>query len=91
MELLEDLPGAYAAYLKRFELAVGAIEVGQFAKFSGKLIKKLAFEEFTPSYLDYVDIARQYAESLERGDTINDVVLRLLRDKAAALVLPSPG
>jgi hypothetical protein len=32
-----------------------------------------------------------YDESVDRGDTINDVVLRVLREKAARLVLSPPG
>jgi hypothetical protein len=32
----------------------------------------------------------RYVESLERGDTIDSLVLRILRDKAADLVLPAP-
>jgi hypothetical protein len=33
----------------------------------------------------------RYDESVERGDTINDIVLRILREKAANLVLAPPG
>jgi hypothetical protein len=28
---------------------------------------------------------------LDRGDTINDIVLKVLRDQAAQLMLPPPG
>ncbi len=88
---MEDLPVRYHEYLARFDRDVGKIDVGQFAKFAGKLIKKLAFEEFTPAFLEYTEMAERYTDSVERGDTINDIVLRLLRDKAANLVLPPPG
>jgi hypothetical protein len=88
---VEDLPSRYHEYLARFEREVGKIELGQFAKFAGKLIKKLPFEEFTPAFLEYTEMAERYTESIERGDTINDIVLRLLRDKAAGLVLPPPS
>jgi hypothetical protein len=88
--VIEDLPDRYHEYLERFARQVGACEVGGFAKYNGKLIKKLAFEEFTPAYLEYTDMAAQYEESLARGDTINDIVLRLIRDQAASLVLKPP-
>ena len=88
--MIEDLPGRYHEYLERFATKVGTHDVGAFAKWSGKLIKKLAFEEFTPAYLEYTEISDKYYESLERGDTVNDVVLRVLRDKAATLVLDPP-
>jgi hypothetical protein len=88
---VEDLPARYHEYLERFARQVGACDVGGFAKWSGKLIKKLAFEEFTPAYLEYVEMAEQYEASLARGDTINDIVLRLLRDQAASLVMKPPA
>jgi hypothetical protein len=33
----------------------------------------------------------RYEESVERGDTINDVVLKVLRDQAAQLMLTPPS
>lgn len=89
--MIEDLPGRYHEYLERFTTKVGQHDAGAFAKWSGKLIKKLSFEEFTPAYLEYTELSDKYYESIERGDTVNDVVLRVLRDKAATLVLDPPG
>jgi len=89
--MIEDLPARYHEYLDRFASKVGTHEVGAFAKWSSKLIKKLSFEEFTPAYLEYTELSEKYLESIERGDTINDVVLRVLRDQAANLVLDPPG
>lgn len=88
--LIEDLPARYHEYLERFSREIGPHQIGEFAKWSGKLIKKLSFEEFTPAYLEYTEIVQRYSESVERGDTINDVVLRLLRDRSANLVLKPP-
>lgn len=87
---VDDLPARYHEYLERFTAALGDVRTGTFAKFNGKLIKKLTFEEFTPAYLDFHEIAAHYQTSMERGDTLNDVAMRLLRDKAAELVLASP-
>ena len=89
--MIEDLPARYHEYLERFASKVGKHDVGAFAKFNSKLIKKLSFEEFTPAYLEYTDLSDRYYESIERGDTINDVVLRVLRDKAATLVRDAPA
>jgi len=88
--VIEDLPERYHDYLERFERALPGTQVGGFGKFNGVLIKKLTFEEFTPAYLDYTELLTRYDESIERGDTIDDLVLRILRDKAADLVLPPP-
>lgn len=89
--VIDDLPAHYQEYLARVAKELGDLAVGAFAKWSGKLIKKLSFEEFTPAFLEHAELVQRYHESLERGDTINDVVLRLLRDKAAALILPPPS
>jgi hypothetical protein len=89
--VLDDLPARYHEYLERFAAKVGSYEAGAFAKYNSKLIKKLSFEEFTPAWLEYSELAEHYSASIERGDTINDVVLRVLRDKAATLVVDPPG
>ena len=89
--MIEDLPARYHEYLERFAKELGEIAVGAFAKFNGRLIKKLTFEEFSPAFLEYHEISERYYESLDRGDTINDIVLRLLREQAANLVLKPPA
>jgi hypothetical protein len=89
--VIEDLPDRYHEYLARFANELGELPAGAFAKFGGRLIKKLTFEEFTPAYLEYTEMRAHYEESVERGDTINDIVLRILREKAANLVLAPPG
>jgi hypothetical protein len=87
-----DLPALYVEYLNRFDREVGTtVEVGAFAKYQGRLIKKMSRDEFDPSFTEYADMARRYHDSLERGDTINDVVVKMLRDSAAKLILKPPG
>ena len=89
--MLDDLPGKYHEYLTRFATEIGDVASGAFAKYAGKLIKKLSFEEFTPAYIEYTEMSERYRESLENGDTVNDVVLKILREQAASLVLKPPG
>ena len=89
--MIEDLPGRYHEYLERFARELGELPPGAFAKFAGRLIKKLTFEEFTPAYLEYQDLRTHYLASVERGDTFDDVVLMVLREKAANLVLSPLG
>jgi hypothetical protein len=88
--VIEDLPTRYHEYLERFTTEIGDVRAGAFAKFNGKLIKKLSFEEFTPAYIEYSEMLERFTESLDRGDTINDAVLRILREKAAGLVMKLP-
>ena len=89
--MIEDLPGRYHEYLERFNKTCGNVAVGAFAKHAGKLIKKLTFEEFTRAFIEYREMADAYEDSVDRGDTINDVVLKVLRDSAAQLILRPPG
>ncbi len=89
--MIEDLADRYHAYLERWKREAGDVPVGTFTKFAGKLIKKLSFEEFTPVLIEYVEMATRYQESIDRGDTINDIVLKVLREQAARLMLPAPG
>ena len=86
----DDLEARYAEYLDRLTQEVGSLAVGEFAKFSGRLIHKLSFEEFTQAYTEYAELLTQYHESLERGDTVDDLVLKLLREQFANLALPPP-
>ncbi len=89
--MIEDLPARYHEYLGRFTSALGDVKTGAFAKFGGRLIKKLSFEEFTPVCIEYAEICGRYNASVERGDTINDVVLRVLREHAATLIFQPPA
>jgi hypothetical protein len=89
--VIEDLADRYHAYLERWKREAGDVPVGTFFKFGGKLIKKLSFEEFTPLLVEYGEMAARYQETIDRGDTINDIVLKVLRDQAAQLMLPAPS
>lgn len=87
---LDDLPGRYSEYLDRLTDEVGDLGVGEFAKYAGRLIHKLSFEEFTATYTEYAELLARYHESLERGDTVDDLVLKLLREQSANLAMPPP-
>ena len=89
--MIENLPARYHEYLERFARELGEVKVGAFAKYAGRLIKKMSFEDFTPAYLEYAEIAEQYQASIDRGDTINDLVLKLLREQAANLLIKPPA
>jgi hypothetical protein len=90
MAMGEDLARAYEAYLARFQDELGDSDFGAFVKHNGRLIQKLRFEQFTPVYDEYCEMLDRYRECVERGDTINDIIVRLVRDRASHLVLPSP-
>jgi hypothetical protein len=85
-----ELQRHYTEYLERFAREVGEIDVGAFAKHAGHLIKKLSFDELVPLYVEYSELLAHYHSSLARGDTINNIVGKLLRERAASLILPPP-
>lgn len=98
---MEDLATRYAEYLRRARVHFGPPEIdepgapprataghpGAFVKFRGRLIKFLTFAEFAPLFHEYTELGDRLQDILDCGDTINDVVLRLLRDRAAQLML----
>ena len=86
-----DLIALYREYLVRFDREMAGVEVGAFAKYQGRLIKKMSRAEFDDAFTEYHGLAERYHDSLDRGDTINDVVVKMLRDHAATLVLKPPG
>lgn len=81
---------AYAGYLGRFAQAHGDHAVGDFVKHAGRLVKKLGADEFAALHDEFEDVARHHHECLERGDTINDVAVKMLRELATTLLLASP-
>ena len=78
---------AYLEYLGRFEQHVGALAVGAFGKWNGKLVRKLSAEEFASRHQEFTNLDRTYRGILERGDTINDAVVRLWRERRAELLI----
>lgn len=86
-----DLVEEYKAYLERFEELAGPGEFGTFVKYRGRLVKKLRFDEFEPKWYEYAEVAKAYDDSIVRGDTINDVVVKILRERCYDLLLDSPA
>ena len=83
----------YLEYLAKFESQVGALAVGAYGKFQGKLVRKLSAEEFHTRYGEFATLDKTYRGILERGDTINDAVVRMWRERRAELLIdgPEPG
>ena len=80
-------PDAYQEYLARFQALIGQLPVGSFGKFKGRLIRKLPPDEFNKKHGEWATLARTYKGILERGDTLNDAITRLLREREAELLL----
>lgn len=85
-----DLEREYDDYLRRFAGIAGEVDEGAFVKHNGRLVRKLRFDEFEPLYMEYFQVAKTYFDAIDRGDTINDVVVRVLRERASELFLDSP-
>src|SRR5215470_11726392 len=76
----------YASYLARFEEQLGPCEFGAYAKYHGRLVKKLRYEEFEHKWRDYQKAVDAYAGILQRGDTINDAVVKMIRERSDELL-----
>jgi hypothetical protein len=79
----------YQAYLGRFEEHIGAVAVGGYGKWQGKLVRKLSADEFSKKFEELTTLAKTYQAILERGDTLNDAITKLLRERQAELLLPT--
>jgi len=89
--MADDLPEEYQRYLARFDAAIeGSVDVGGVAKYKGKLVKKMGFDEFVTTHEEYHALAAHYIQSLDRGDTINDIIVKSIRDAAATLIITPP-
>ena len=74
----------YLEYLSRFQTQIGA---GGFGKFRGRLVRKLNPDEFNSAQQEFTTLRKHYEKCVERGDTINDALTKLLAEKAAELLI----
>ena len=80
----------YLDYVARFETQVGALAVGAYGKFNGKLVRKLSVDEFKTRHTEFANLDTTYRGIIERGDTINDAVVKLWRERRAELLIDDP-
>ncbi len=81
------LSDEYVQYLARFEAQVGRIEVGAYGQWQGKLVRKLSIDEFRAKLSDFTALHNTYAQIVEHGDTIDNALLKILRERASELLL----
>jgi hypothetical protein len=82
-----DIVDEYRRYLERFETQVGTSDFGSYAKHNGRLIKKLTYDEFENRWNELAEVDKAYSEILANGDTINDVLVKVLRERCDELLL----
>lgn len=80
--------GDYRAYLSRFDAEVGALAVGAYGKWQGQLVRKLSEAEFATRSAEFDQLDRTYRGILERGDTIDDTLVRVWRERRCELLIP---
>jgi hypothetical protein len=83
----EDPVDAYRGYLERYEQSVGPSEFGTYAKHKGRLIKKLTYDEFEEKWKELGEMNQAYEQIVENGDTINDVLVKVLRERCDELLV----
>ena len=79
----------YREYLERFDHEIGPTAVGGYGKRQGRLVRKLAPEEFTSKWGEYAKLNAHYQKALDRGDTLSDILVRAIAEKRAELLLPT--
>ncbi len=82
-----DAVEEYRLYLDRFETVLGACEFGTYMKHKGRLIKKLTYDEFEPKWQELGQIVLVYEDVVARGDTMNDVLMKVLRERRDELLV----
>ncbi|HEX2572293.1 MAG TPA: hypothetical protein VH877_22300 [Polyangia bacterium] len=81
---------AYEEYLERYEHALGSRDVGQYTKWQGRLVKKLSLTEFTTRNDQYRALCDDLKQIILVGGTINDILVKQVRECAAELIVRSP-
>jgi hypothetical protein len=82
-----DYDKEYARYLTRFERVVGELETGQYGRFKGRLVRKLAPAQFQAKVDQYMTFGHRFTTMLSSGDTIDDTLAVELRSTEVELVL----
>ncbi len=77
----------YDLYQQRFRDKVGDVEVGGYGKFGTQLVKKLSSTEFAKHWQDFVELRANYDRMMEMGLTVDNLILKLLRERASTLIL----
>jgi hypothetical protein len=89
-DALRDAVDEYRKYLERFDQVLGTCEFGTYMKHHGRLIKKLTYDEFEPRWHELAAIEQAYEDVVARGDTINDVLVKVLRERRDELLVERP-
>jgi hypothetical protein len=77
-----DPVDAFRSYLERFEQTFGPCEFGTYVKHKhGRPIKKLTYDEFEEKWNELAEVNQAYEEIVANGDTINDVLVKVLRER----------
>ena len=82
--------GAFAAYQERAAAVFGDAAPGSYAKFAGRLVRRLSEAEFAAHHAAHLAARAAFEARLVRGDTLDDASMQELAERAAALLLPVP-
>ena len=76
-------------YVARVQKELGSVDEGGYAKYNGRLIQRLTYEEFVGKWEHYSELRNAYIDTLNKGDTVNDAVVQMVDEHAAELLIPS--
>lgn len=92
-----DYDKEFGRYVERFERLVGSIDIGQYGRYKGRLVRRLSEGQFRDKVEEYMGLGRRFTEMVSSGDTIDDALAVELRAVEIDLVLekslflPLPG
>lgn len=79
----------YELYMRRFQVEVGDVPVGDYGTWGGKLIKRLSRAEYVAAYAEFRELEERIRIIMQEGMTLSDHMNDLYRE-AAAKVLERP-
>jgi hypothetical protein len=85
----DDYIDIYKSYLERFEDLFGSLDFAEVVQHSGRLIRKLKYEEFVIKWKEFRQTEDYLREVMSKGATLNDEINQTYTDLAAH-VLQNP-
>ncbi len=88
---MSDEETAFAEYERRFNRLVGEIEPGQYGQFRGRLVRRLAVEQFADKNAEYQALGADLMKAISSGDTIDETIALEIRAAEVDLVMEKSG
>ena len=65
-----DYDKEFGRYVERFERLVGSIDIGQYGRYKGRLVRRLSEGQFRDKVEEYMGLGRRFTEMVSSRGTI---------------------